>query len=491
MTLNAATKKEITDSGVTSAVEGGLMLEKGVYPNDVDVSTTNGVVTISGSVDNLLAKERALKIAESIRGVSGVIDLVSVSPVSRPDEDVQKDIQAALRQDPAAVAYHVTVAVKDSVATLSGSVGSYAEKKLATRIAKGVKGTKEVRNDVSIDYVSARSDAEIASDVMSRLQWDIWIHGDMLDAAVKDGKVTLTGTLGSAISLSRALDDSWVIGVVSVDDSGVKVEPMLDKADRRKVKYEPKTDAEVKEAVQAVLRLDPRVSAFSPDVTVEGGVVILEGSVGNLKAKSAAEQDTRNIAGVWQVDNFLKTRPKEKATDAEMEQELKAALKWDPLLDSATINAAVINRVAYLSGTADSSFQRAEAEDVASRTIGVALVRNRVSIAPEYSLFNYNGPSYSYYDWPFYNQTAYYLTENLGTRPHLSDEQIKKNIEDRFFWSPFVDRADIKVAVDGGVATLTGTVGTWIGWGEADKDARKSGASDVLNKVTARKGSWF
>jgi osmotically-inducible protein OsmY len=69
----------------------------------------------------------------------------------------------------------------------------------------------------------------------------------------------------------------------------------------------------------------------------------------------------------------------------------------------------------------------------------------------------------------------------------LSDSQIKRKIEDRFFWSPFVDRSDIKVTVNGAVATLTGTVGTWVGWNEADKDARKSGATAVLNQITVKK----
>jgi len=38
-----------------------------MFPNDVDVSTSQGIVTLSGSVNNLLAKERAVKMAESIR----------------------------------------------------------------------------------------------------------------------------------------------------------------------------------------------------------------------------------------------------------------------------------------------------------------------------------------------------------------------------------------------------------------------------------------
>ena len=49
---------------------------------------------------------------------------------------------------------------------------------------------------------------------------------------------------------------------------------------------------------------------------------------------------------------------------------------------------------------------------------------------------------------------------------------------------------DIKVSVDGKVATLPGTVGTWIGWGEADSDACSSGAASVLNRVKVKEGTW-
>lgn len=474
----ATTKKEITDHGITAAVEGGLILEKGVSPNDVDVSTSQGIVSLSGSVNNLLAKERAVKIAESIRGARGVIDRTSVTPVSRPDEDIRKDILTALLQDPATESYQVAVSVQDAVATLTGSVGSYAEKQLAARIAKGVKGIKEIRNDVSINYLAKRTDAEMAADVKARLQWDIWINGGLINAAVKDGKVTLTGTVGSVISQSRAFDDAWVNGVTSVDDNGLKIEPWTRNEARRKFKSAIRSDREIKQAVQAALRLDPRVAAFSPDVTVEGGVVILDGGVGNLTAKTAAEQDAKNIVGVWRVDNFLKVRPKGRPTDAEMEKQLKAALLWDPLLDSSTIDVAVINRAAYLSGAVDSGFQKAEAQDVASRIKGVLLVRNHLKVEPEFSIFYYDWPYYSYY-----NRSPYSVWETFGPQPYLSDEQIKKNIEDAFFWSPFVDSDDIKVTVHLGVATLTGTVGSWIGWGEADKDAHKSGATAVRNSI--------
>jgi len=490
----AAPQKEITDSGITSVIENGLLHEKGVVPNDVDVSTSQGIVTLSGSVDNVLAQGRVVKIAEGIRGVLGVINRVTVTPVSRSDADMRKDIQAALLQDPATESYQVTVAVQDAFATLTGSVGSYAEKQLAARIAEGVKGVKQVDNNVTINYLATRTDAEIAADVKARFQWDIWINGGQVNPVVTDGKVALTGTIGNALSEDRAVDDAWVNGVTSVDYSGLKIDPQAHNVARQDFSDATRSDSDIKLAVKASLHLDPRVSAFSPDITVEGGVVILGGNVGNLKAKTSAEQDAINIVGVTGVDNFLKVRPDGRPTDAQMEKELKAALFWDPLVDSSTITVAVINRTAYLSGGVESSFQRNEAQDVASRTKGVLLIHDHLKVEPDYTVADYDWPyyadygwPYSYYDWPYYNQPPYYNSETFGPQPDLSDAQIKKKIEDGFFWSPFVDRADITVTVHGAVATLTGTVGTWVGWNEADKDAHKSGATAVLDQIKVKK----
>jgi len=493
-------EKQITDSGITSVVEKGLKQEKGVTPDDVDVSTSQGIVTLSGSLDNLLAKERAVKIAESIRGVRGVIDQTIVTPMSRSDDAINKDIAAALKQDPATESYQVAVSVQDAIATLSGSVGSYGEKQLAARIAEGIKGVKKVRNNVAINYGAKPTDTQMADDIKARLQWDIWINGELIKPVVAEGKVTLTGTIGSAISKSRAVDDAWVNGVTSVDDSGVKIEPRTGNGAQQEQKDATRSDAEIKKAIQASLHLDPRVMAFSPAVTVEDGGVILGGNVGNLKAKTSAEEDAKDIVGVWRVDNQLQVRAKEQLTDAQMETQLKAALAWDPLVDGDTITVAVSKRVAHLSGTVDSSFEKAEAQDVASRIKGVLSVRNNLKAEPEFTTYyNSDWPYYTYGDWPYYsyndglynNQFPNYDYGMYEPQLPMTDEQIKKSIRDEFFWSPFVDNSDIKVAVKEGVATLIGTVGTRIGLGEVDKDAYEGGATKVVDEVKLKHHAWW
>ena len=264
------------------------MLRRACFRTMWRISTSQGIVTLSGPVNNLLAKERAVRIAgEDCRGVRGVIDRISAMPGSRPDADIRKDIQAALRHDPATESYRVAVSVQDAVAKLTGSVGSRAEKQLAARIAKSVKGVKEVRNDVAINDPSKRTDAEIAADIKARLQWDIWINGNLIDADVRGGKVTLAGIVGSAIAKVRAFDGySWVNGSgIRRTTVGWRSAPLAKGDARRRLKYAIRPDSDIKKAVQAAFHLDPRVAAFSPDVAVEGGEVVLGGSVGNLKGK--------------------------------------------------------------------------------------------------------------------------------------------------------------------------------------------------------------
>ena len=477
--LRAATMAPaLTDDRITAAVTHDLLFEENVRLDHVDVTTDHGIVTLGRSVDNLLAKERAVRVAESIRGVRGVIDVITVTPASRPDEDIRRDVLAALMQDPATDSYQIAVSVQGAVARLTGTVGSWAEQQLASRIAKGVKGLKDIRNDVTINYGAKRTDAEIAGDITHRLQWDIWLNGDVVHPAVTSGKVVLTGAVGSAVARSRAFDEAWVNGVMSVDAIKLAVDPGRNDEARQEFKYVIKPDSELKQAVEMAFRLDPRVVAYSPTVTVEGGVAILGGVVGNLKAKTAAQRDAANIAGVWRVENLLQVRPAGPSSDSEMEKQLKTALFWNTLLDDVSVDVAVINRVAYLSGTVDSIGQKAEAQDVASRIKGVTIIRNRLKVEPPVAVL--------YYDWP----TIYPVAEFVGPQPYLSDDEIRSEIEDAFLWSPFVDRDDVTVTVHGGVATLTGTVGSWIGYGEADKDARRSGAT-VRNQLRVKKGAWF
>jgi len=76
---------EITDAEITQAVDTELLLSKAVPSHLIDVSVADGIVELTGSVDNILARKRATEIAETIKGVRAVVNRILVNPVPRSD----------------------------------------------------------------------------------------------------------------------------------------------------------------------------------------------------------------------------------------------------------------------------------------------------------------------------------------------------------------------------------------------------------------------
>ena len=66
----------------------------------------------------------------------------------------------------------------------------------------------------------------------------------------------------------------------------------------------------------------------------------------------------------------------------------------------------------------------------------------------------------------------------------MSDEQLQRDVNDAIFYDPKVDNVAIVAAVDGGVVTLRGTVGSLREKVEAENDVRHvAGVVDVHNEL--------
>jgi len=62
-----------------------------------------------------------------------------------------------------------------------------------------------------------RTDGQIQADVIAELRWDSSVLGTEIGVAVKDGVVTLTGTVGIVLKKWRAEEDAQnVNGVIVV-----------------------------------------------------------------------------------------------------------------------------------------------------------------------------------------------------------------------------------------------------------------------------------
>lgn len=67
---NAAAAAAVTDDAITKAVQAKLAAQ--VPPMDIQVATTDGVVTLSGAVDTQIQADNAVKMAKSVAGVKDV-----------------------------------------------------------------------------------------------------------------------------------------------------------------------------------------------------------------------------------------------------------------------------------------------------------------------------------------------------------------------------------------------------------------------------------
>jgi len=474
--------KPATDAQITNAVDYKLLTDAALLNMQIFAKTSNGIVTLAGTADHLIAKERAVKIAQTLRGVRGVVNTITLDIPTVPDAELLKNVQSALRYDAATDAYDIQSEAKDGVVTLSGTVQSYHEMQLAEFVVKSVKGVRELKNNITVRTKDDRPDTVILAEVKRIIENDVWLDPNFISTAVKDGVVTLTGAVGSSAQHERASITAWTAGVKSVNMEGLQIESWAKARGQRSERVALRDDEQIRQAVMDVFASDPRVYAFNPSVSVTNAVVTLTGVVDNLKARRAAEQDAKNTTGVWRVKNLLKVRPAKPLSDDIVSQNVTSALLLNPVVDSYEITAKAKRGVVTLAGTVDSFFERAEAEDIASRANGVLDVKNHLGVS---------SPAVVHYDTSFYPHWGYqpfYLNRlSYGsTWPYVGDREVKYDIEDGLYWSPWVERDDITVNVVNGIATLTGKADSWFAYHKATEAAYQGGANQVFNNITVQ-----
>lgn len=464
---------KISDENITDKVNAEMFWQIDVPANEIDVETTQGIVKMEGTVNSLLAKERAEKVAMATRGVKGVVNMIHVNPPQRPDGELEQDILEALTADPATESFDVTVQADNGVITLDGEVQSWQEKQLVGYVTKDIMGVKEVKNEIDVNYLSDRTDYEIKQEIEQAINNDIRLYPKMIKVSVKDGAVGLSGSVGSLNEKLLAKSYAWTAGVKAVSADGLNVRDWAKNENLKKEKYPVRTDAQIKEAIEDAFLYDPRVASFNPNVTVNAGVVTLSGTVSNLKAKRAAAADARNVVGVSYVKNNLKVRPEMVPSNNILENRVENALVRDPDVEQYEIDVIAYAGKVYLSGEVDSYYEKYHAEDLASKVKGTVQVVNNIDVYETTAYDRYYPYNY-YYPSPYIAPEAYYEAE-------MSDSQIKENIESELWWSPFVNESDVTVEVDQGVAKLTGVVDSWRERDAAIENAREGGAKSVID----------
>jgi osmotically-inducible protein OsmY len=140
---------ERSDADIAEAVVRALERDALIPIEKLDVTVSDGWVTLKGEVEWHYQREDAYEVVHRIAGVKGVRNLIAVKPkVSRTD--LKKKIEDALVRTAQVDAKNITVEVQGPKVILKGMVRSWAEKQEAERQAWAAPGVTEVDNQITI-----------------------------------------------------------------------------------------------------------------------------------------------------------------------------------------------------------------------------------------------------------------------------------------------------------------------------------------------------
>lgn len=208
---------------------------------------------------------------------------------------LRDDILDELAYEPIVDQAHIGVAVDQDIVTLSGHVGSYAQKLAALSAVRRVKGVHGIADEIEVrnSSDSAPSDDEIAKRAVNVLSWDSVIPSDVIQVTVRDGLVTLTGKVNWYYQKSSAERDVRGLSGVRSVVNNVEIEPHA----------KPEN---VKRKIEAALKRHAEIEARDIRVTVrDDDEVLLEGKVRNWDERSAVENAAWSAPGVKNVKDRL------------------------------------------------------------------------------------------------------------------------------------------------------------------------------------------
>ena len=208
----------MTDKILRDAVISQLDFEPEVNPAGIGVAAEDGVVTLSGSVDDYAQKVAAEKAVKRIIGVKGIANELLVKIVrERTDTDIAKDAIYLLECDVHFLGGKVTVTVADGLLTLEGTMEWDYQKVAAEKAMQCIRGVKAVAN--LIEVAPAASPADIQKRIEDALRRSAEVDALQIKGTTRDQGAVLSGNVRSRSEDEEANRPLWsVAGVVRVGD---------------------------------------------------------------------------------------------------------------------------------------------------------------------------------------------------------------------------------------------------------------------------------
>ena len=215
-----------------------------------------------------------------------------------------------------------------------------------------------------------RTDQELQADVLAELRYDSSVKANEIGVSVKDGVVTLMGTVDTYLQKWRAEEAAHRVAGVTAVANDITVRTV-----------DERTDADIAAAAVTALRWDAGLPTDSIHVTVDKGWVTIKGEVEWQFQRQEAEaaNNPLRFRGVKGVSNLITVKPAVSPTG--LKKKIEDALVRSAEVDANNISVEVQGSKAILKGRVRSWAERQEAERAAWLAPGITSIENQITIA--------------------------------------------------------------------------------------------------------------
>ena len=212
-------------------------------------------------------------------------------------------------------------------------------------------------------------DADLQREVLNELKWEPRLLPNEIGVAVRDGVVTLTGSVDSYAKKLAAEQAAFRVRGIKAVANDIQV---------RLPGISERTDTDIARAARDALEWNVLVPADRVKVTVSNGWVTLEGEVDFAFQKEEAERSVRHLTGVKGVSNLIVVKPRVSPTD--IKRDIELALKRHAETEAQNIQVEVQGSKVILRGRVSSYAEKKAAEQTAWAQAGVTQVENQIVV---------------------------------------------------------------------------------------------------------------
>ena len=216
-----------------------------------------------------------------------------------------------------------------------------------------------------------KNNAELQKDVQTAIAWEPLLTAAEVGVTVKDGVVSLTGTVDSYLKKTEAENAAKrVVGVKAVVE---EIEVKLNNF------YEKLNDNEIANEILKALKWNTQIPDDKIKIKVENGWITLEGELVWNYQREAVKDTIKNLSGVMGITDKISI--KSNLEDEIEKSEIESALFRNAFIhDKNSIHVNVANHTVTLTGEVRSWFEKDEATQIAWKAKGVWSVDNNLAI---------------------------------------------------------------------------------------------------------------